>query len=193
MKIPPKPAHVTWTDEQWQAIHASGQDILVAAAAGSGKTAVLVERIIQKIIDPVQPIDVEEILVAAFTNAAAREMRQRIGQALELEIKKNPTSHHLRRQLGLLNNATISTLHAFCLDVVRKYYYKIDIDPGFRIADETEIALLKEEVIEELLEEEYGKEGNEPFYRVVDIFTKDRSDKDLVELILNLYEFSRSH
>lgn len=193
MKIPPKPAHVTWTDEQWQAIHASGQDILVAAAAGSGKTAVLVERIIQKIIDPVQPIDVDEILVATFTNAAAREMRQRIGQALELEIKKNPTSHHLRRQLGLLNNATISTLHAFCLDVVRKYYYKIDIDPGFRIADETEIALLKEEVIEELLEEEYGKEGNEPFYRVVDIFTKDRSDKDLVELILNLYEFSRSH
>lgn len=193
MKIPPKPDHVTWTNEQWQAIHASGQDILVAAAAGSGKTAVLVERIIQKITDPENPLNVDELLVATFTNAAAREMRQRIGQAIEEEIKRNPASHHLRRQLGLLNNATISTLHAFCLDVVRKYYYKIDIDPGFRIADETEIALLKEEVIEELLEEEYGMEGNDAFYRVVDIFTKDRSDQDLVELILKLYEFSRSH
>lgn len=193
MTIPEKPSHVTWTDEQWKAIHAKGQDILVAAAAGSGKTAVLVERIIQKIIDPADPVNIDEILVATFTDAAAQEMRHRIGLAIEEEIKKNPASYHLRKQLSLLNNASISTLHSFCLNVVRKYYYAIDIDPGFRIADETESDLLKEEVLEELLEEEYGKENNDPFYRVVDTFTRDRSDQDLTELILKLFEFSRSH
>lgn len=193
MNIPVKPKEVTWTDDQWKAIHAKGKDILVAAAAGSGKTAVLVERIIQKILDEQNPINVDELLVATFTNASAAEMRHRIGEALEKEIKNNPASRHLRKQLNLLNHASISTLHSFCLSVVKKYYYAIDIDPGFRIADETEAMLLRDETLQDLLEEEYGKEGNEDFFRVVDIFTRDRSDVDLEELIIKIYDFSRSN
>ncbi|NCU16567.1 helicase-exonuclease AddAB subunit AddA [Pallidibacillus pasinlerensis] len=193
MNIPVKPQDVTWTDDQWKAIHASGKDILVAAAAGSGKTAVLVERIIEKIISETNPMNVDELLVATFTNASAAEMRQRIGVALEKEIAKNPYSNHLRRQLSLLNNATISTLHSFCLEVVRKYYYMIDIDPGFRLMEETEGMLLKDEALESLLEEEYGKKDNEPFFKVVDMFTNDRNDDELQKLILQLFEFSRAN
>lgn len=191
--IPTKPAEVNWTDDQWKAIMAKDQDILVAAAAGSGKTAVLVERIIQKIIASEDPIDVDELLVVTFTNASAAEMRHRIGEALEKEIAKNPSSHRLRRQLSLLNKASISTLHSFCLEVIRKYYYLIDIDPSFRIADSTEGDLLRDEVLDELFEDEYGKENNESFYKVVDTFTNDRSDSALQDLIQKLYEFSRSH
>jgi ATP-dependent helicase/nuclease subunit A len=193
MNIPTKPKDVTWTDDQWKAIHASGKDILVAAAAGSGKTAVLVERIIEKITSETNPVNVDELLVATFTNASAAEMRHRIGVALEKEIKKNPYSNHLRRQLSLLNHASISTLHSFCLDVVRKYYYLIDIDPGFRLMEETEGMLLKDEAIESLLEEEYGKKSNEPFFKVVDMFTNDRTDDELQKLILQLFEFSRAN
>lgn len=193
MRIPEKPTDAIWTDDQWKAIHAKGSDILVAAAAGSGKTAVLVERIIQRVLDDVNPINVDELLVATFTNASAQEMRHRIGVALEKEIAANPHSGHLRRQLNLLNHATISTLHSFCLEVVRKYYYLIDIDPGFRILDETEGMLLRDEAMEALLEEEYGKEGNESFYRVVDMFTNDRSDDALQNLIFKLYDFSKAN
>jgi ATP-dependent helicase/nuclease subunit A len=188
-----KPTGSHWTDEQWKAIVADGQDILVAAAAGSGKTAVLVERIIEKIVAQDDPIDVDRLLVVTFTNASAAEMKTRIGEAIEKALEKHPSSLHLRRQLSLLNRASISTIHSFCLDVIRKYYYLIDIDPVFRIADETETALLKEEVIEELFEEQYGKEGNEAFLNVVDRYTTDRTDEDLQQLILELYEFSRSH
>nr|WP_246326859.1 helicase-exonuclease AddAB subunit AddA [Anoxybacillus calidus] len=188
-----KPTGSHWTDEQWKAIVADGQDILVAAAAGSGKTAVLVERIIEKIVAKDDPVDVDRLLVVTFTNASAAEMKTRIGEAIEKALEKHPSSLHLRRQLSLLNRASISTIHSFCLDVIRKYYYLIDIDPVFRIADETETALLKEEVMEELFEEQYGKEGNEAFLNVVERYTTDRTDEDLQQLILELYEFSRSH
>ncbi|MBS4210668.1 helicase-exonuclease AddAB subunit AddA [Bacillus sp. FJAT-50079] len=191
--IPAKPELAHWTDDQWKAIMAKDQDILVAAAAGSGKTAVLVERIIQKILAEEDPLDVDRLLVATFTNAAAAEMRQRIGEALQREIDANPTSSHLRRQLSLLNSASISTLHSFCLEVVRKHYYLIDIDPGFRIADQTEADLLRDEVLNDLFEEEYGKEKNDRFYQLVDTFTSDRNDDALFGLVLKLYDFSRSH
>lgn len=193
MTIPIKPEGVTWTDDQWKAIWANGQDILVAAAAGSGKTAVLVERIINKIISTEEPIDVDELLVVTFTNASAAEMRHRIGEALEKAINTNPTSKHLRKQLSLLNRASISTLHSFCLEVIRKFYYKIDVDPGFRIADETEAQLLRDEVMEELFEDEYGKEGNEPFYALVDTFSNDRSDTALQDIIRDIYDFSKAN
>lgn len=189
----PKPKESQWTDEQWQAIVADGCDILVAAAAGSGKTAVLVERIIQKITAKEDPVDVDRLLVVTFTNASASEMKTRIAEAIERELDKQPNSLHLRRQLSLLNRASISTIHSFCLDVIRKYYYLIDIDPVFRVADDTEAELLKEEVMEELLEEEYGKINNEPFFDVVDRYTGDRSDAELQEMILAIHEFSRSH
>lgn len=191
--IPPKPENVTWTDDQWKAIMAKDRDILVAAAAGSGKTAVLVERIIRKITSLHDPIDVDQLLVVTFTNASAAEMRHRIGEALEKEINSNPTSAHLRKQLSLLNKASISTLHSFCLEVIRKYYYLIDIDPGFRIADETEAQLLRDEVLDELFEEEYGKSDNEAFFSLVDTFTNDRSDDALQDIIRELYDFARSN
>ncbi|MBN8192506.1 helicase-exonuclease AddAB subunit AddA [Bacillus sp. NTK074B] len=192
-KIPAKPHDVTWTDDQWKAIWAKGQDILVAAAAGSGKTAVLVERIIQKILSEEDRMDVDELLVVTFTNASAAEMRHRIGQALGKAIDEDPHSLHLRKQLSLLNRASISTLHSFCLEVIRKYYYLIDIDPGFRIADETEGDLLRDEVLDDLFEEEYGKEDNHDFFKLVDTFTNDRSDGALQDMIRKLYDFSRSH
>ncbi|MCD7034892.1 helicase-exonuclease AddAB subunit AddA [Metabacillus sp. GX 13764] len=188
-----KPENSQWTDDQWKAIAASGTDILVAAAAGSGKTAVLVERIIRKIVSREDPIDVDRLLVVTFTNASAAEMKNRIGEALEKELRQNPASLHLRRQISLLNRASISTLHSFCLNVIRKYYYMIDIDPGFRIADTTEGALLIDEVLDDLFEEEYGKEDNEPFFDLVDRYSSDRSDAALQNLIRELYNFSRSH
>ncbi|QJX61310.1 helicase-exonuclease AddAB subunit AddA [Niallia circulans] len=192
INIPDKPADVTWTDDQWKAIMSSGQDILVAAAAGSGKTAVLVERMIRKIVSD-QPINVDELLVVTFTNASAAEMKHRIGEVLEKEINANPASQHLKRQLVLLNKAHISTIHSFCLEVIRKYYYLIDLDPGFRIADETEGQLLRDECLEDLFEEEYGKENNLAFFDLVDAFTNDRSDDALQRMIQEIYDFSRSN
>lgn len=187
------PQGLKWTSDQWKAIMAKDTDILVAAAAGSGKTAVLVERIIQKILSVDEPVDVDQLLVVTFTNASAAEMRNRIGEALEKAINEDPESRHLRRQLSLLNKASISTLHSFCLDVVRKYYYLIDVDPGFRIADQTEAQLLRDEVMDALMEEEYGTKGNEPFFRLVDTFTSDRTDEALQEITMALYDFARSN
>ncbi|WP_338449093.1 helicase-exonuclease AddAB subunit AddA [Niallia oryzisoli] len=192
-KIPPKPEHATWTDDQWKAIMATGQDILVAAAAGSGKTAVLVERMIKKVLSKEAPINVDELLVVTFTNASAAEMRHRISEALEKAINDDPASSHLRKQLSLLNRASISTIHSFCLEVIRKYYYMIDVDPGFRIADETEGQLLRDEVLDDLFEEEYGKADNEDFFRLVDSFTNDRSDTALMDIIRDLYDFARAN
>ncbi|MFS0824245.1 helicase-exonuclease AddAB subunit AddA [Bacillus sp. 1P02SD] len=188
----PKPVGSQWTDDQWKAIVSSGQDILVAAAAGSGKTAVLVERIIRKILSD-NPVDVDRLLVVTFTNASAAEMRNRIGEALEKALKEDPASLHIRRQLSLLNRASISTIHSFCLEVIRKFYYLIDIDPGFRIADSTEAELLRDEVMEELFEEHYSNLENTTFFDLVDRFTNDRTDVELQNMIRKLYEFSRAH
>lgn len=183
---------VNWTKEQQEAIDRKGSNILVAAAAGSGKTAVLVERIIQKLLDTEDPLDIDEILVATFTNAAAEEMRNRIAQRLEKAIAQAPTSYHLKKQLSLLQKASISTLHAFCTSVVRQYAYMIDVDPTFRIADEMEIDLIKQEVIEDLFEASYGREEAEVerFYQVVDMFSTDRSDVAVEQLVLTLYTFA---
>ena len=189
--IPEMPAELTWTSDQWKAIWASDQDILVAAAAGSGKTAVLVNRIIFKLLS--EQVNVDELLVVTFTNASAAEMRHRIAGALEEAIKENPKSQHLRKQLSLINRASISTLHSFCLEVIRKYYYEIEIDPGFRIADTTEAEILKDEMLDEMLEEQYGIENNEPFFQLVDAFSSDRNDIELQNIVRALYEFSSSH
>lgn len=189
--IPAMPPELTWTSDQWKAIWASEQDILVAAAAGSGKTAVLVNRIIYKLLS--EKTNVDELLVVTFTNASAAEMRHRIADALESAIKDDPSSQHLRRQLSLINRASISTLHSFCLDIIRKYYYEIDIDPGFRIADSTEAELLKDEVLDEIFEDNYGIHDNESFFRLVDAFSSDRNDIELQNIVRALHEFSSSH
>ncbi len=192
-RLPPKPKDAQWTDEQWKAIMARGQTTLVAAAAGSGKTAVLVERIIQQLLSEEDPVDVDRLLVVTFTNAAAAEMRQRIGEALEEALAAQPENLHLRRQLSLLNRAQISTLHAFCIDVLRTHYYKIGLDPGFRILDDTEAALLREEIMEEIFEENYSRPDNEDFFKLVDAYSSDRSDVQLQRLVEKLYDYSRSH
>ncbi|KNE21994.1 helicase-exonuclease AddAB subunit AddA [Virgibacillus pantothenticus] len=183
---------VSWTKEQEEAIYTKGSDILVAAAAGSGKTAVLVERIIQKLLDKENPVDIDSLLVVTFTNAAAQEMRNRVGAALEKALEENPASLHLKKQLSLLQRASISTLHAFCLDVVKQYAYLLDVDPAFRIANDIEAELIKQEVLDDLFEGWYGATGTEQeeFFQVVDRFSNDRSDADVETLILQLYDFA---
>ncbi|MEN2767684.1 helicase-exonuclease AddAB subunit AddA [Ornithinibacillus xuwenensis] len=183
---------VKWTKEQEAAIYTEGSDVLVAAAAGSGKTAVLVERIIQKLLKQENPVDIDSLLVVTFTNAAAQEMRNRVGQALEKALEQDPGSAHLKKQLSLLQRASISTLHSFCLDVVKQYAYLIDIDPGFRIANDMEADLMQQEVLDELFEDWYGREGEEQerFFQVVDRFSGDRNDVDVEKLVLSLYNFA---
>lgn len=192
--IPQRPMESRWTDEQWQAIHARGSNILVAAAAGSGKTAVLVERIIRRISDEQQPIDTDRLLVVTFTKAAASEMKGRIRDALEKELRNKPWSLHLRRQLMLLNRASISTLHSFCMEVVKRYSYMLDIDPAFRVADENEVKLLRQDVLDQLFEEEYGEgQAGSLFFTLVDWFGSDRSDHQLQGIIEKLYDYAQSH
>lgn len=132
-----------WTKEQQDVIDFRNRDILVSAAAGSGKTAVLVARIIQRILDPQNPVDIDRLLVVTFTKAAAAEMRERIGAAIEAECEKDPQNTHLRRQSALIHNAMITTIDSFCLFVVRNHFEEISLDPNFRIADEGEIRLLQ--------------------------------------------------
>jgi len=192
--LPEIPQGSNWTNEQWEAITCQGSDTLVSAGAGSGKTRVLVERIIQHITDHRNPLEVDRMLVVTFTNAAAAEMRQRIGRALEEAIKKNPGSSYLRRQLFLLNKAFITTVHSFCNSVLKRYYYLTDIDPSFRIMEETEAELLRHEVLENVLEEYYENcHEDSPFYCLVNAYSTDRGDTPLQDLILKLYRFSLSH
>lgn len=192
--LPGKPPGSKWTDSQWRAVVRRGRNLLVAAAAGSGKTAVLVERIIRRVSDEEDPVDVDRLLVATFTKAAAAEMRQRIGEALEKALYGLPDSAHLKRQLSLLNRASITTLHSFCMEVIRRYFHTIGLDPGFRVADDTEAALIRQEELESLLEERYGEapEGD-PFWTLADWYGGDRSDAPLLALVERLYEASRSH
>jgi ATP-dependent helicase/nuclease subunit A len=168
--------------------------MLVAAAAGSGKTAVLVERIIRRIADETEPLDVDRLLVATFTNAAAAEMRERIRHALENALAERPDSRHLRAQLALLPRASITTIHSFCLEVIRRHYRVIALDPGFRIANQTEAELIKQEILEQLIDDYYGAAGEaDAFWLLVDGYGGGRGDEELFRLILSLYEFSRSH
>lgn len=194
MSQTPKPPNSTWTDDQWNAIAHQGENILVAAAAGSGKTAVLVERIIRKIASEETLLNVDQLLVATFTKAAAAEMKERIREALEKELEKKPDSDHLRRQLALMNRASITTLHSFCLEVIQRYFQLIPLDPAFRIANETEAAFLRQEVLEELFEAQYASESEDSdFRRLVDWFSGERSDEAMFRLVQQLYDFSRSH
>ncbi|RPF52051.1 helicase-exonuclease AddAB subunit AddA [Aquisalibacillus elongatus] len=181
-----------WTKEQELAIYEDGKDVLVAAAAGSGKTAVLVERIIQKMLRDEDHYNIDEMLVVTFTNAAAQEMRTRVGGAIEKALQSNPDSFHLKKQLSLLQRANISTLHSFCMEVVRKYSYQLDLDPSFRILDNIEAELLRNDVIGDIFEEWYGKEGEEQeqFFRFVDSFSNDRDDAKVETLVLKMYEFA---
>ena len=183
-----------WTPEQLETITQRDCNLLVAAAAGAGKTAVLVERIIRKITDSDRPVDIDRLLVVTFTNAAATEMRERIGNALAEALEANPSSANLQRQMALLDRASIMTLHSFCMEVVRNHFHSLDLDPLFRICDETESELMKLDVLEELFEEEYDNEdSNSEFFRLVDSYGGGRDDSALREMVLTLHRFTRSH
>ena len=180
-----------WTDEQLLAIETRGKNLLVAAAAGSGKTAVLVERIIKIITDDNNPVDIDKLLVVTFTNAAASEMRERIGDAISKKLEEMPDSKTLQRQLALLNKSNITTIHSFCLDIIKNNFHLIDLDPGFRIGDETECTLIKQDVLIELFEDKYDKE-DEGFLNLIEAYCTNRDDERLKEIVLKLYNFSMS-
>ena len=182
-------AEVKWTNEQLQAIQEKNSNILVAAAAGSGKTAVLVERIIHKIID--EQMDIDKILVVTFTNAAASEMRERILEAIYKKLEENPENVHLQRQIILLNEASICTIHSFCLDVIHNHFYEIDLPSNFKIADTAEIDLLKQEVLDDLFEQKYT-ENDKNFIELLENYTNYRGDEALQELVLKIYKFIQS-
>ena len=150
-----------WTDEQLKAIETRNCNLLIAAAAGSGKTAVLVERIIRIITDTENPVDIDKLLVVTFTSAAAAEMRERIAAAITKALEKNPNSKNLQKQLTLLSRANITTMHSFCLDVIKNNFNVIDLDPAFRILNDTESVLLKDEILEEIFDEKYENENKE--------------------------------
>lgn len=178
-----------WTIEQQAVIDSRDCNLLVAAAAGSGKTAVLVERIIQMITDRENPIDIDKLLVVTFTNAASSEMRERIGDAIGKALDKNPENRHLQNQLVLLNKASITTIHSFCLEVIKSNFHKINLDPNFRIGDSTECTLLKAEAVEEVFEQLY-LDKDQGFLNLVESYAEKRGDNNLQDIILSIYNFA---
>ena len=178
-----------WTNEQLSAITQKGNNILVAAAAGSGKTTVLVERIIRKIIN--DNVDIDKILVVTFTNAAASEMRERILTALYKQIDEDPLNKRLRKQIVLLNKASICTIDAFCLDIIRNNFFEIGASSNFRIADNTELELLKQEAIEETFEELY-LENDDEFNKLIELYAGYKDDENLKNIILKIHNYIQS-
>ena len=183
---------VNWTDEQKQVINSRNSSLLVSAAAGSGKTAVLVERIISMISEGDHPLNIDQLLVMTFTNAAAAEMRERIGAAVEKKLREHPLDEHLWLQAALIPQAQIMTIDSFCLNLIRNHYNSLDIDPSFRIGDEGELTLLRGDVMEELLEACYQEE-NEDFIRFAEQFGAGKSDKAMEDVIVQAWQFSQSH
>lgn len=183
--------NVKWTEEQQKVIDTHGIDVLVSAAAGSGKTAVLVARILEMVTSPVHPVDIDRLLVVTFTNAAAAEMRQRIRDALEVRAEQEADNEHLQRQLVLIHNAKITTIHSFCLQVLRSHFHLIGLDPGFRVADEAEMQLLRQDVLKEVLDETYETEAeNQEFHEFLEQFSPGKDDRPVMEAVLALYHFS---
>lgn len=179
-----------WNREQHEAINDRGRNLLVSAGAGSGKTAVLVERIIQILSEDL--VDLDRLLVVTFTQAAAAEMKERISDALLDRIAGGPGSQeHLRRQLHLLGSASISTIHAFCGDVLRRYFHVLELDPHFRVSDENEARLIKDEALEELMEKEY-EAAHPRFHALVEMFSSNKNDQGLADMINKLHSFIHS-
>ncbi len=184
-------SNVKWTEEQQDAIYQKDSNILVSAAAGSGKTAVLVERIIHKIID--EKIDIDKLLVVTFTNSAAAEMRERVLDAIYKKIEEQPEDINLQRQITLLNKASICTIDSFCLEIVKNNFYELEnISPNFRIAEQAEIELLKQEVLENIFESKYELEDKD-FEKLINTYTSYRDDTPLKELVLKIYSYIQSN
>ena len=181
-----------WTKKQKEVIDARGCNLLVSAAAGSGKTAVLVERIIQLICDEKHPIDIDRLLVMTFTNAAAAEMRERISQAIDKRLAQEPDREHLQVQAALVHRAQIMTIDSFCLNLIRDHFNLLDIDPAFRIGDEGELLLLRADVMGQMLEEYYEAE-DKVFGQFVETYATGKSDSGIEDYILQVYTFSQSN
>ena len=181
-----------WTEKQQQVIDARNRNLLVSAAAGSGKTAVLVERIIQLISEGEHPLDLDQLLVMTFTNAAAAEMRERIAAAIEKKLMEQPENRHLQVQAALVPHAQITTIDSFCLNLIRNHFNQLDIDPGFRIGDEGELLLLRTDVMEGLLEEYYQKDDPE-FEQFVETYATGRTDAGIEDYIMQVYRFAQSN
>lgn len=182
----------TFSPDQLSIINAREQNILVSAAAGSGKTSVLTERIVGLVNDPVNPVDIDKILVVTFTNAAAKEMKERIGERLNELLAANPENKHLQKQATLIHLAQITTIDSFCLYLLKNHFHKIDVDPNFRVASESEMTLLKQDVLADVISRAY-ESGDEAFYHVVDCYSKKDKDNSLEESILELYTFACSY
>ncbi len=180
---------VVWTEDQRRVIDTRNSNILVSAAAGSGKTAVLVERILALITDPEHPVDVDRLLITTFTNAAAGEMRERIGKRIGELLKADPGNVWLQRQESLVHRAQITTIHGFCLYVIRNYFHTIDLNPNFRIADEGEMKLMKQDVAQEIVNEAH-RIGNEDFLHFADCYGSGNRGGGLEDMVLQLYEYA---
>ncbi len=183
---------MAYTPEQQRVIDLHGKNILVSAAAGSGKTAVLTERIVKMVSSGERPVDIDRLLVVTFTNAAAAEMRERIGAAVAARLEAEPDNEHLQKQVTLIHNAQITTIDSFCMFVIRNNFNDIGLDPGFRVADEGELRLLKQDVMQELLEERFVKK-EESFLRCVEYFSTGNQDRAIEGHILKLYQFAESN
>ena len=183
---------VNWTSKQQEVIDSRNRNLLVSAAAGSGKTAVLVERIIQMISEGDRPLDIDQLLIMTFTNAAAAEMRERIGAAVEQKLKERPEDEHLWLQAALIPQAQITTIDSFCLNIIRSHYNSLDIDPAFRMGDEGELSLLRGDCMGEMLENCYD-EADAEFARFVEHFGRGKSDRGIEDVILQAWQFSQSH
>ena len=182
-------AEIRLTPEQQKVVDTRNCNLLVAAAAGSGKTAVLVKRIIKKVTEEGQ--DIDRLLIVTFTNAAAAEMRERIGAAIEDALLRSPEDAHLQRQMLLLHNARITTIHSFCLSVIREFFHLLSLDPGFRIGDEAELSLLRADVLEEVLEQAYSRE-EDAFTAFVESFGSIKNDSAVTGYVLKLYHVAMS-
>lgn len=181
-----------WTEHQLDAINARGGCVIVSAAAGSGKTAVLVERVIRLITDTENGVDADRLLVVTYTRKAAAELRTRLKEALTACIRDNPSDAFLIRQQSLLSKAQISTVDSFCMALVREYFYLLDIDRNIRIADEGELSVIRSDAMRLTLDALYT-EGDPKFHRLVDTFATARDDSRLEDNIYKLYDFLRSH
>lgn len=182
-----------WTENQIRAIRARNGALLVSAAAGSGKTAVLVERVIERITDPANPTDADKLLVVTFTRAAAAEMKERITLKLEELLHLDPHNINLRRQQLLLAKANISTIHSFCSELVRENFYKLGISPDYRLAEENELLLLQYEAVNNVIETLYEQNTAQEFYHFANVFSTAKSDFLLQQVLLRLYDFLRAH
>lgn len=183
---------VQFTKEQQQVIDLHNRNILVSAAAGSGKTAVLTQRIVKMVSEGEHPLDIDRLLVVTYTNAAAAEMRERIGKALEKRLEEEPQNEHLQKQTALIHRAQITTIDSFCLNVLRNHFNSIGLDPAFRLADEGERKLLEIDVLKDFLEEKYDR-GEQSFLDCASYFAPGNSDDSLEEYIHGLYKNSLAY